>query len=311
MKSILAVILFLCAAVLFVACNGGTMKKTKGGMPYKIFSGNGTVKSTPGSFMKINYTQSIKSGGKDSVYFTTRGVMPFYFPVMEQSNPYDVSELFVGLRKGDSIIATQLMDTFIKRNPAGVPPNFRNGDVITTVVHVLDVLKDEPAAIADEDKEKKKFLDGELAFMTKYLADKKIQAQKTPSGAFVQIINPGEGNLIDSGKYVSVNYTGTSFSGVVFDSNTDSAFRHVQPMSFTVGTGQMIKGFDEAMRFLRPGGVAKVYIPSMLAYGARPQSPDIKPYEHLTFDIKVTDVKDKAPGQPMQPQVKVDAPQPK
>ncbi len=308
MKSILAVILFLGAAVLFVACNGGTMKKTKGGMPYKIFSGNGTVKTTDGSYLKINFTQSIKASGKDSVYFTSRGKLPVYFPVTS-GNPatYEITELWMGLRKGDSIIATQLMDTFIKRNPASVPPHFRNGDVITTVVHVLDVFKNDSLARADEQKERDKFLEGELSFMAKYLGNKKIQSVKTPSGAFVEIINPGQGNLIDSGKLVSVNYTGTSFSGVVFDSNTDTAFHHVEPMTFAVSTGQMIKGFDEAMRFLRPGAVAKVYIPSMLAYGPSPQSPNIKPFEHLVFDIKVVDVKDNV-QQPQGP-VKVDVPQ--
>ena len=57
----------------------------------------------------------------------------------------------------------------------------------------------------------------------------------------------------------------------------------------------MIKGFDEAMFFMRKGSVSKVYIPSMLAYGPSPTSPNIKPYEHLIFDIEVVDVMDKAP----------------
>jgi FKBP-type peptidyl-prolyl cis-trans isomerase FkpA len=305
MKSIQTLILFFAAALVFMACNKVSMKKTKGGMPYQLYSGKGSVKSAQGNFLKINYTQSIRQSGKDSVYFSTRGQLPLYIPVMPPNGTYDISEILIGLRKGDSIIATQMMDTFIKRNPTNIPPQFKNGDVITTVVHVLEVFATDSARNADEKAENDKFLAGEISFLEKYLADKKIQVQKTPSGSFVQIINPGQGNLIDSGKVASVNYTGTSFSGKKFDSNTDTAFHHVEVMSFPVGTGQMIKGFDEAMRFLRPGAEAKVYIPSMLAYGARPQSPDIKPFEHLIFDIKVVDVKDNQP-QTQDPRVKVD-----
>jgi FKBP-type peptidyl-prolyl cis-trans isomerase len=70
----------------------------------------------------------------------------------------------------------------------------------------------------------------------------------------------------------------------------DSTFGHVEPMSFTVGVGQMIKGFDEAVVGLKEGTKAKIYIPSMLAYGAQPPSPQIKPFEHLIFDVEVLDV---------------------
>jgi FKBP-type peptidyl-prolyl cis-trans isomerase len=94
---------------------------------------------------------------------------------------------------------------------------------------------------------------------------------------------------------VIVNYTGTSWSGKKFDSNTDSSFGHVGPMPFIAGIGGMIKGFDEAALLLRKGSVARVYIPSVLGYAGQPNSPNIKPYENLVFDIEVLDVKDKAP----------------
>ena len=128
----------------------------------------------------------------------------------------------------------------------------------------------------------------------------------------MEIINPGEGNLIDSGQFASVKYTGTSFSGKVFDSNVDTSFHHTDAMTFPVGTGQMIKGFDEAMRLLRLNSEARIYIPSMLAYGARPFSPDIKPFEHLIFDVKIVNVSNQDTRQQNPPpQIKVDTPQPK
>ena len=59
----------------------------------------------------------------------------------------------------------------------------------------------------------------------------------------------------------------------------------------------MAKGFEEGIRMMKEGATGRVYIPSMLAYGAQPPSPDIKPFEHLMFDIKVLSVKD-APTTP-------------
>ena len=267
-------------------------------MPYKVFAGNDTQKVYAGSFIKLHLTQKIK----DSVYFSSFGNLPVYIPVNANTQPYDLSEVWMNLKAGDSMEATQMMDTFIKRSPQNIPPQFKKGDRIVTYVKILGVFATDSAAKADEEKGKKEWLVGEIKTVEKFLADKKITAQKTPSGAFVEIINPGEGNLVDTGNYISVNYTATSWSGKKIDSNTDTTFQHAGPYSFVAGTSQMIKGFDEAVMFLKKGGSAKVYVPSMLAYGGQPGNPLLKPYEGMIFDISIVDVKDKAPAQPNGPQ---------
>ena len=87
-----------------------------------------------------------------------------------------------------------------------------------------------------------------------------------------------------------------TFQGKVFDSNIDTTFKHVEPLRFSVGVGQMIKGFDDAMPFLKKGGKALIYIPSLLGYGgAPPPGGPIKPYDHLLFEVTVLDVQAKAP----------------
>jgi FKBP-type peptidyl-prolyl cis-trans isomerase len=96
-------------------------------------------------------------------------------------------------------------------------------------------------------------------------------------------------------------YKGQTFSGKVFDTNMDTSFKHTDPLAFTVGVGQMIRGFDEGVRFLGKGGKGRIYIPSTLAYGAQSPSPDIKPFENLMFDVEVLDIQDKAPAQPGMP----------
>jgi FKBP-type peptidyl-prolyl cis-trans isomerase len=292
MRTIKNLVLFFLATALLAGCGKVAYRKTAGGMPYQLYKGKGSQKVFAGNVLKVNLSYKVK----DSVYFSSFGKIPVYMPVNAESQPYDISEIMTTLKIGDSIVATQMMDTFIKRSPQSIPPEFKKGDRIITTLKVLGIFTNDSAARADEEKENKILLASEIEYLSKYLAGKNISAEKTPSGAFVQVINPGSGNLIDSGKYVSVNYTGTTLSGKKFDSNTDTAFHHVGPYPFTVDTKQMIQGFDEGVQLMKMGGSAKVYIPSMLAYGARPQpGSGIKPFETLVFDITIVDVKDKAP----------------
>lgn len=282
-------------------------------MPYQLFAGKDTQTVKTGNFLKVNLTQKIN----DSVYFTTDGSLPLYIPVTGQSNPYDVTELWMKLHVGDSVVATQMMDTFIKRLPPGsLPPNFKKGDRILTYVKVLGLFTNDSLKTIDENKDREVFIKNEAKVVEEYVKSKKANVQKTTSGAYVEILEPGTGNLIDSGKYVSVNYTGTTFKGVKFDSNLDPAFGHVGPMSFTVGSPGMSKGFDESMLYLRNGTSARLYVPSMLGYGANPpRGSAIKPFENLVFEIKVVDVKDQAPPPPPPPAQQQgpnpDMPQPK
>ncbi len=291
-------IVLLAAITSLVACNNNTMKKTAGGMPYKIIRSKDTQSVYAGSYVKLNVTQKIN----DSVTMTTSDGIPVYLFISNtNTQTYDVSELWTSLHRGDSVTMTQMMDTFIKRSPQSIPPKFKNGDRIITSVRVLAVFPSDSVAKADEEKERKGFTAAEGAKIEKYLADKKITAQKTPSGAYVSITKEGEGNNIDTGKWVSVKYTGTSWSGKKFDGNTDSSFHHMDPLNFVIGVQPMIKGFDEGMFFFKKGSVGRIYIPSMLGYGPSPTSPNIKPYEALIFDIEVLDVKDKAPASPLAP----------
>ncbi|MBK6935693.1 MAG: FKBP-type peptidyl-prolyl cis-trans isomerase [Chitinophagaceae bacterium] len=291
MKTTKVLFLLAAAAIVIASCGKASYKKTPGGMPYQIFRCKDTQKVKVGDFIKASYIYMVK----DSIFFTTANSMPVYIPVMEQTQPYDISEVWTSLKLGDSIVATQMIDTFIKRMPDGIPPQYKKGDRIRIFAKVLGIFKNDSLKNIDEQKERTAFMVKEVEVVGKYIKDNKIAAQKTPSGAFVEISKPGTGNAIDSGKYVSVMYTGTSFSGKKFDSNIDTAFHHTEPLSFVVGAGQMIKGFDEGIRMMTMGSSGRIFIPSMLGYGPQPGGPNIKPYEHLIFDVQVVDVKDAPP----------------
>ena len=305
--------LFLVAglSILAASCDSQNFKKTKGGMPYKLYASKSGTKVEPGKFVKVHIEQKIK----DSVLFSSFKSLPVYFPVQSSSQPYDISEVFNTLKEGDSVYAEQMMDTFIKKNPMILQQTpYKNGDKITTKVKVLKVFNTAEESRKDEENERMAYVKKEEVDVKNYLFKNNItNTQRTESGTYVQVLNAGSAPKVAPGKYVTVMYKGQTFDGKVFDSNMDASFNHTEPMGFTVGVGQMIKGFDEGVQLLSKGGKAKLYIPSMLAYGPQPPSPEIKPFEHLIFDVEVVDVQDKAPAQPGMPPhpQNVDVPQPK
>lgn len=296
-----------CVALALGACSNVDFKKTKGGMPYKVFSGKGSKEVDSGNIVKLQIIQKIH----DSVtYDSYKTGMPVYVPVSASGNPYDFTEVLPSLKQGDSLYTVQAMDTFIARAPQQIPPNFKKGDKIETNIKIVDVFKTAEEAQKDEAAERNMAFDRDttvqnqmgkdVALINNYLKTNNINAQKTGKGTYVQILNEGAGAPVAEGKFVSLKYTGSTFEGKVFDTNEDASKGHTEPLVFQVGSPGMIKGFDEGLRPLREGSKAKLFIPSVLAYGPQPPSPDIKPFENLIFNIEVLKVSDQPIQQQMQ-----------
>jgi peptidylprolyl isomerase len=76
----------------------------------------------------------------------------------------------------------------------------------------------------------------------------------------------------------------------------DSSKGHKTPFDFTIGRGQVIKGWDEGIALFNKGGKGTLYIPSTLAYGARGAGGGaIQPNACLIFDVEVLGIADATP----------------
>lgn len=108
----------------------------------------------------------------------------------------------------------------------------------------------------------------------------------TESGLRYKINEKGGGKKAVSGKSIKVHYKGQLLDGTVFD----SSFKRDEPIEFTLGIGQVIKGWDEGLALLSVGDKARLVIPSDLAYGEAGAGGVIPANANLIFDVELVDV---------------------
>jgi FKBP-type peptidyl-prolyl cis-trans isomerase len=105
----------------------------------------------------------------------------------------------------------------------------------------------------------------------------------TPSGLGYKITELGTGKKPEAGKTVAVHYRGYLENGSEFD----NSFKRGEPISFELGIGRVIKGWDEGIQLFPVGSKGTLRIPSDLGYGARGAGGSIPPNATLFFDIEV------------------------
>lgn len=109
----------------------------------------------------------------------------------------------------------------------------------------------------------------------------------TPSGLKYIELEEGTGAIPKPGQKVEVHYIGTLENGTKFDSSRDRG----KPFDFNIGTGQVIKGWDEGLSTMKVGGRRQLIIPPDLGYGSRGAGGVIPPNATLLFDVELLGVK--------------------
>lgn len=113
--------------------------------------------------------------------------------------------------------------------------------------------------------------------------------RKSSSGLMVATIREGAGKPFTAGMKIKVQYSGWLEDGTRFDSSLDKG----RPFEFTLGSGRVIKGWEEGLAGIRPGERRQIIIPPELGYGNR-QVGDIRPGSTLIFNVEAVAVNEPA-----------------
>jgi FKBP-type peptidyl-prolyl cis-trans isomerase len=130
--------------------------------------------------------------------------------------------------------------------------------------------------------EAQKLSEGDAAAIAQRWPD----AVVTPSGLRYVVRQPGAGGRAATGAVLVVHYAGTLLDGSKFDNSYDRGV----PYSFRVGTGEVIKGWDEAFAQMAKGEKRTLIVPWWLAYGIEGSPPRIPSRATLIFEVEVVDI---------------------
>jgi peptidylprolyl isomerase len=115
----------------------------------------------------------------------------------------------------------------------------------------------------------------------------------TTSASGLQTIDTvvGTGASPKTGQTCVMHYTGWLYDNGVKGKKFDSSVDRGSPFEFTIGVGQVIKGWDEGVASMKVGGKRTLIIPAQLGYGARGAGGVIPPNATLMFDVELLGVK--------------------
>jgi len=113
-----------------------------------------------------------------------------------------------------------------------------------------------------------------------------MSTETTASGLVIETLEEGSGDAATAGNAVTVHYTGWLEDGTKFDSSLDRN----SPFQFNLGAGQVIRGWDEGVAGMKPGGKRKLTIPAELGYGAHGAGGVIPPNATLVFEVELLSI---------------------
>jgi len=274
-------LLFASALMMLAACNKqGNYQTTANGLKYQIITDAKAEKAKKGEYIVYNTTWRTTQGEN---IFSTNNSNPVSGVVPDSMRfKGDPNEILSMLGKGDSASLLVSADQFF--GDVKMPDHVKKGDMIKLDIKVLDVMT---AEAYQQFVAANKPMDPEMQNILNYINEKKLVAEAENSGLFIVTDKKGDGKPLANGMKVTMNYSGHLLDGTAFDSNVDPQFNHVQPFSFTIGQGQVIKGWDEGVLHFNVGGKGKLIVPSKIGYGMQGMPPKIPGNASLVFDIEV------------------------
>ncbi len=291
MKKTFLILTILVAGMGFflISCGGGDtdgegFTTTESGLKYKIHTNStDTTRPLVGTFLGIDLTYGVG----DSVLFHSNDLPnPFVLPMVEGVHQADIYEGLALMKVGDSATFLCNLDSVFSKlfRFQGPTPQFDSAEYMYFGIKLKNV-KTRAQIDAEHAEETAKAAANELKTRDAFIAENYAGAQPTASGLYYIETVKGKGANAEAGQKVKVHYHGTFLDGSKFDSSYDRG----APYEFTLGRGEVIKGWDEGIALMKKGGKAVLIIPSDLAYGPAGRS-GIPASSTLKFEVELVDI---------------------
>lgn len=290
-------LLFIAAAVLTIAaCKKSSDLKTKNGLAYSIVETGSGEMAKPNDYvfftLKISgddgkVIQEMKEGPQMPIV-----KVPENLPEGKNTNPFE--EILSKSKIGDHYILNMPVDSI-----PNLPPNLSSMKYLVYDFNVKDIKNEEgytkymetmQAELqlkAAENQKRLPDIEALVANNIKLYKENKLDVKSTDSGIKYFILEQGSGDNAKSGNVVSAQYYGVLESdGTMFDNSLGRGM----PFSFTLGVGQVIKGWDEGFTLLNKGTKALLFIPENLGYGEAGSPPAIPSKSNLVFYVELDDI---------------------
>ncbi len=284
-------------SLLFVGCKHANEKHTDSGMKYILYTENPGPKAKVGDFVTIEMVYKTES---DSVLFDSRqNKMPMRFQLQQPKFIGGMEEGLTYLAVGDSATFFVSTDSMVQKifsklgGSTYVRPDFLKAGSFLKFDMKLLRIQSELDAAEEMYRELDKQEALEKSAIKKYVDENHIVQQPDSMGMYIIKNAEGKGVLADTGKIISVKYTGKFLNGEIFDSNLKEQTLY----TFKVGAGEAIKGWDIAFKKFRQGDKITMIVPSDLAFGEEGLrnkmngSYVIPPYCPLLFEVEIVSVK--------------------
>lgn len=235
----------------------------------------------PGDKIKVHMTLSLLNGKE--IFSSYDQNKPLNFEYGRRIENKGVEEALGMLQEGGQLLAIIPSDLAFGEEGRGefIPPY----SPVIYRIEMLEITTPEEYALQAAERIRVAKAN-EITEREKYLKQNNIKEKPLPSGLYIIEEKAGKGSSPKDGDKVKVHYTGYLTNGTRFDSSLDRG----QPFEFVVGSGRVIKGWDEGIRQMKPGSKAKLIIPAELGYGERGSGEKIGPYATLIFDIELLSI---------------------
>jgi FKBP-type peptidyl-prolyl cis-trans isomerase len=281
--------ILLAFAISLTSCKQGNnlpdgFQKNENGLIYK-YHVHGSGEASPQETNYVDIAMSYTDG--DTLMFDSKNLgYPMKLPLLKPTFKGDVYDALYTMKVGDSMtIMCNADSVFLKlfRMPA-VPPEVDSVEFIYFNLK-LNAIQTEEEIRMEREAELKAAEDKEITERNEYIQANYPDATPTASGIYYIQQKKGKGKKAESGKKVKVHYTGKFLNGEVFDSSVERG----EPIDFTLGRGEVIRGWDEGIGMMTVGEKAVLVIPSNLAYGPGGRGT-IPPSSTLVFEVELIEV---------------------